>query len=103
MGDIVRSGNNGDSIIAADIGLTLKRMKILISEKENQLDGITVRINTLKAVEIKQLELQQDVLVREVQMLKEEAGVIARQALEENGGVIDAEFEVKEEKPSPVE
>jgi len=102
MGDIVRSGDNSQKIIKADIGLTLKRLRIMISEKEVQLDGINVRIQQLKSVEIKNLQLQQDVIVREIQELKVEAQELTRKAMEEGreDAIIDAEFEVKEDQPT---
>ena len=99
--DLVRHGNTSrEEIIQADPGLQLKAGNIAIAEKIHQLDGVNLRLNQLKTIEIKRLELQKDVLAKEIDNLRQQMTEIARLASigAEEDAPVDAEFTVKDDE-----
>lgn len=98
MGDLVRSGGDDQSIIQAKPELRLKHLRIQLHEKETQFDAITVRIDALRKVEIEQLELQQYILQEHVARIKVEIRELAREMGGDTPKIIDAEFEVMDDR-----
>jgi hypothetical protein len=96
MGDLIRSGDqSAQEIIAADAGLRLKALAILIAEKTHQLDGVNLKLNQLKTIEVPRLELQKDVIAKEIDQLRQNQTELAREAGAKDGAV-DAEFTVND-------
>jgi hypothetical protein len=87
MSDLVRAPQNSEEIIQANPELLLKHIRIQLSEKKAQHSGISARLERLQNVEIKQLELQQDVLKEEMTRLQQQIDNLDK-------APIDAEFEV---------
>ena len=102
--DLVRHDNTSrEQIIQADPALQLKAVRILIAEKVHQLDGVNLRLNQLKTIEIKRLELQKDVLAKEIDNLRQQMAEVARKvgAEAEEDVPVDAEFTVKDDEEAP--
>lgn len=98
MGDLTRTDQSEVAeIIGGRPDLQLKQMKILLSEKESQLDGIVVAINKLKTVEMQKLELSQDIIQEQIKKIRENIIGIAKGIGGETEKTIDAEFTVVSE------
>ncbi len=69
MADINRSGSD---LILRDEVLKRKHLAILISEKLNQLKQLDVRLDHIMTVEVKQVELKKDELVKEIESIQQE-------------------------------
>lgn len=96
MSDLVRSGDQtAKEIIAADPGLSLKAMIILIAEKTHQLDGVNLKLNQVKTIDVPKLELQKDVIAKEIDQLRQAQQELARES-GATDGTVDAEFTVKD-------
>lgn len=96
MGDIVRSGDqSAKEIIEADPGLRLKALIILIAEKVHQLDGVNLKLNQMKTIDVPKLELQKDVIAKEVDRLRQSQTELTREVGAKDG-TVDAEFTVKD-------
>lgn len=69
MVDINRSGSD---LILRDEHLRRKHLQILINEKLNLLKQLDVRLDHLMTVEVKQIELKKDELVKEIESIQQE-------------------------------
>ena len=73
MGDIQRN----NSLIVMTTEMQKKHTRMLIREKENQIEALRLRIVYLKDVEIAKVDLQIDTLTEEIKELKrDEAKII---------------------------
>jgi len=68
MGDLVRMDSN---TIVMTSELLVKRMLIQLSEKEANIKGLELRLDDLKNIEMKKVELQIDLLEAEIKVLQE--------------------------------
>jgi hypothetical protein len=95
MGDLVPHKQAEEAqIIESRPDLRLKRLRILLAEKETQLDNLTVTINNLKKAKIAQLELQQDICQEQIKQIREQIVGVAREIGGDTQEAIDAEFTV---------
>ena len=96
MGDLARSGDQtAAEIIRADPGLQLKALIILLAEKVHQLDGVNLKLNQMRTIDMPKLELQKDVIAKEIDRLRQTQSELVREAGATDGAV-DAEFTVEE-------
>ena len=70
MSDINR-GQNGYDLIQRIPALKAHHIRIQISEKENVIKQLAVRLEHINTVEIEQIKLQIATLTKEVEMLKD--------------------------------
>jgi hypothetical protein len=70
MSDINRGGNGYD-LIQKIPALKAHHIRIQISEKENIIKQLAVRLEHINTVEIEQIKLQIATLTKEVEMLKD--------------------------------
>lgn len=69
MSDLNRSGSD---IVLRDAGLKRKLLQIQVNEKLNQLKQLDVRLDHLMTVEVKQIELKKDELIKEIESIQQE-------------------------------
>ena len=81
MSDINRGGIH--PIVEKNLDLKIKHYKILLNEKKGQVKALEARLEQLKSVEFKKVELAIDVATREVQGLESDIRIL------EKGNVID--------------
>lgn len=71
MSDLQRSESNYD-IIQRDDGLKRKHLTIILNEKINQVKGLENTLERMKTVDFKKIELQKEILEKEITDLRQE-------------------------------
>jgi hypothetical protein len=74
MADLQRSESNYD-IILRDEGLKKKHLIIILNEKINQVKGLENTLERMKTVDFKKIELQKEILEKEIVDLKQELDI----------------------------
>jgi hypothetical protein len=74
MADLQRSESNYD-IILRDEGLKKKHLTIILNEKINQVKGLENTLERMKTVDFKKIELQKEILEKEIVDLKQELDI----------------------------
>ncbi len=88
MADIRRNEQN--ALILRDNGLKKKHFEIILNEKKCQLKQLQVNIDRMKSVQLKELELQKDLVEREIKEYESELAKVHDKLVK--GQVIDAEI-----------
>jgi len=89
MSDLVRSeGDRSLEIILANKDLLIKHKQIAINELANQIKQLDARLDQMKSVEMKRLELKKETLSIEILKFEDEVSKLIKTA---NVQVIDVE------------